>query len=150
MTSNEHHSDSNPLRHSTAQGLAAWHNLVKTRDPAGLAALLADDVVFRSPIVHTPQVGKARTSMYLTGAVQVLGNDDFTYIREVVDAPNVVLEFTTRIDGIDVNGVDIIEFNDAGQIVDFKVMLRPMKAIQIVGQKMVEMLEGLSSGSSAS
>jgi hypothetical protein len=88
--------------------------------------------------------------MYLTGAVQVLGNDDFTYIREVVDAPNVVLEFTTRIDGIDVNGVDIIEFNDAGQIVDFKVMLRPMKAIQIVGQKMVEMLEGLSSGSSAS
>lgn len=150
MTSNEHDSDSNPLRHSTAQGLAAWHNLVKTRDPAGLAGLLADDVVFRSPIVHAPQVGKARTSMYLTGAIQVLGNDDFTYIQEVVDAPNVVLEFTTRIDGIDVNGVDIIEFNDAGQIVDFKVMLRPMKAIQIVGQKMVEMLEDLSSGSSAS
>ncbi|NQU37850.1 MAG: nuclear transport factor 2 family protein [Actinobacteria bacterium] len=130
----------------TARGLAAWHELVKTRDPGALAELLADDVVFRSPIVHTAQEGKARTSMYLTGAVHVLGNEHFTYVREVVDAPNVALEFTTRIDDIDINGVDIIEFNDDGQIVDFKVMLRPMKAIQIVGQKMVEMLEGLASG----
>jgi len=139
----------NQLRDGTAKGVAAWHQLVTTRDPAGLSALLADDVVFRSPIVHTPQEGKARTSMYLTGAMHVLGNEHFTYVREVVDAPNAVLEFTTRIDGIDINGVDIIEFNEAGQIVDFKVMLRPMKAIQIVGQKMVEMLEGLASGSSA-
>lgn len=84
--------------------------------------------------------------MYLTGALHVLGNDDFTYVREVVDAPSAVLEFTTTIDGIEVNGVDMIEFNDAGKIVDFKVMLRPMKGIQVVGQKMVEMLEALKSG----
>lgn len=84
--------------------------------------------------------------MYLTGALHVLGNDDFTYVREVVDGANAVLEFTTTIDGIEVNGVDMIEFNDDGQIVDFKVMLRPMKGIQIVGQKMVEMLEAQKSG----
>ena len=87
--------------------------------------------------------------MYLTGAMHVLGNEQFTYVRELVDGAHAVLEFTTQIDGIDVNGVDMIEFNSTGQIVDFKVMLRPMKAIQIVGQKMVEMLEGLSAGGSA-
>lgn len=130
----------------TAVGLANWHDLVRSRNPFGLSDLLADDVVFRSPIVHTPQEGKARTTMYLTGALHVLGNDDFTYVREVVDGANAVLEFTTTIDGIEVNGVDMIEFNETGQIVDFKVMLRPMKGIQIVGQKMVEMLEALKSG----
>lgn len=149
MAADQHDVVGSEMSAGTHQGVAAWHDLVTTRDPARLAALLADDVVFRSPIVHTPQEGKARTSMYLTGAMHVLGNEHFTYVREVVDAPNAVLEFTTRIDGIDINGVDIIEFNEAGQIVDFKVMLRPMKAIQIVGQKMVEMLEGLASGSSA-
>jgi hypothetical protein len=146
MSGDQHEVVESELSLGTLNGVTAWHDLVKTRDPAGLSALLADDVVFRSPIVHTPQEGKARTSMYLTGAMHVLGNEHFTYVREVVDAPNAVLEFTTRIDGIDINGVDIIEFNEVGQIVDFKVMLRPMKAIQIVGQKMVEMLEGLASG----
>ncbi len=130
----------------TAKGLAGWHEVVRTRDPLGLSELLAEDVVFRSPIVHTPQEGKARTTMYLTGAMHVIGNDTFSYVREVVDGRNAVLEFTTTIDGIEVNGVDMIEFNDEGQIVDFKVMLRPMKGIQIVGQKMVEMLESLASG----
>ena len=139
----ESHSAGNP---GTAAGLANWHGLVRSRNPLGLSDLLADEVVFRSPIVHTPQVGRARTTMYLTGALHVLGNDDFTYVREVVDGANAVLEFTTTIDGIEVNGVDMIEFNDDGQIVDFKVMLRPMKGIQIVGQKMVEMLEALKSG----
>ena len=139
----ESHSAGNP---GTAAGLANWHDLVRSRNPLGLSDLLADEVVFRSPIVHTPQVGRARTTMYLTGALHVLGNDDFTYVREVVDGANAVLEFTTPIDGIEVNGVDMIEFNDDGQIVDFKVMLRPMKGIQIVGQKMVEMLEALKSG----
>ena len=139
----ESHSAGNP---GTAAGLANWHDLVRSRNPLGLSDLLADEVVSRSPIVHTPQVGRARTTMYLTGALHVLGNDDFTYVREVVDGANAVLEFTTTIDGIEVNGVDMIEFNDDGQIVDFKVMLRPMKGIQIVGQKMVEMLEAQKSG----
>ena len=102
----ESHSAGNP---GTAAGLANWHDLVRSRNPLGLSDLLADEVVFRSPIVHTPQVGRARTTMYLTGALHVLGNDDFTYVREVVDGANAVLEFTTTIDGIEVNGVDMIE-----------------------------------------
>ena len=138
--------EQSPQEIETGKGLAGWHELIRTRDPLGLSQLLADDVVFRSPIVHTPQEGKARTTMYLTGAMHVIGNDSFRYVREVVDGNNAVLEFMTTIDGIEVNGVDMIEFNDEGQIVDFKVMLRPMKGIQIVGQKMVEMLESLASG----
>lgn len=137
--------EQSPKEIETGKGLAGWHELIRTRDPLGLSELLADDVVFRSPIVHTPQEGKARTTMYLTGAMHVIGNDSFRYVREVVDGNNAVLEFMTTIDGIEVNGVDMIEFNDEGQIVDFKVMLRPMKGIQIVGQKMVEMLESLAS-----
>lgn len=134
---------------ATTAGLARWHEIVASRSPLGLAELLADDVVFRSPIVHTPQEGKARTTMYLTGALHVLGNDTFTYVREVVDGSNAVLEFTATIDGIEVNGVDMITFNLAGDITDFKVMLRPMKGIQIVGQKMVQMLDGLRSGTTS-
>ncbi len=130
---------------ATAAGLAAWHKVVESRDPLGLADVLADDVVFRSPIVHAAQEGRARTTMYLTGALHVIGNDTFTYVREVVDAPHAVLEFTTTIDGIDVNGVDMITFDADGKIIDFKVMLRPMKGIQIAGQKMVQMLDALRS-----
>ncbi|MGV1037285.1 MAG: nuclear transport factor 2 family protein [Candidatus Nanopelagicales bacterium] len=127
----------------TTAGLAQWHAIVESRDPARLDALLAEDAVFTSPIVHTPQVGKGLTTMYLTGAMHVLGNGSFTYVREVVDGPNAVLEFETIVDGITVNGVDMIRFDETGQIVDFKVMLRPMKAINLVGQKMAAMLESL-------
>lgn len=131
------------IESGTAAGLAAWHEVVQSRDPMRLSDVLANDVVFRSPIVHTPQEGRARTTMYLTGALHVIGNDSFTYVREVVDAPHAVLEFTTTIDDIEVNGVDMITFNSDGKITDFKVMLRPMKGIQIVGQKMVQMLDTL-------
>lgn len=137
---NNTRTEANP---GTTLGLAQWHAVVDNRDPAQLAALLADYAVFTSPIVHTPQVGKGLTTMYLIGAMHVLGNDSFTYVREVVDGPNAVLEFETIVDGITVNGVDMIRFDEAGQIVDFKVMLRPMKAINLVGQKMAEMLESL-------
>jgi len=122
-------------------GLAQWHEVIRTRDPRLLAELLADDVVFHSPVVHRPQVGKGLTTMYLTGAMHVIANDSFTYVREVVSEPNVILEFTTEIDGVTVNGVDMIAFNDDGKIIDFKVMLRPMKGIEIVRLKMAEMLE---------
>lgn len=131
---------------ATAAGLAAWHELVRTRDVAALGDLLADNVVFWSPIVFTAQAGKARTMLYLTGAVSVIGNDSFQYVREVVDGQHAVLEFVSTIDGIEVNGVDMITFNADGKIADFKVMLRPMKGIQVVGQKMVQMLDALRAG----
>ena len=123
--------------------LETWHRLVKTADAAGLPALLADDVVFHSPVVHTPQRGKAITAKYLTAALHVLNNDKFTYLREIVGERDAMLEFATELDGIQVNGVDIIRWNDAGRIVDFKVMVRPLKAIDMLHRTMASMLQKL-------
>ena len=120
--------------------LAAWHQIVADRSPRGLAALLADDVVFYSPIVHTPQVGKPITTQYLAAALHVFGNDTFRYVREVVGEHDAVLEFMVEIEGISVNGVDMIKWNDGGQLVEFKVMLRPLKAVNLIHQKMAAML----------
>ena len=123
--------------------LTAWHEIVRARDMAGLAALLAEDVVFHSPVVHTPQRGKAICTKYLQGALHVLNNEHFRYEREIVGPRDAVLEFVTQIDGIQINGVDLIRWDDRGQIVDFKVMLRPLKAINVVHQKMGELLQRL-------
>lgn len=121
-----------------------WHQIVKHQDSQGLDALLADDVVFHSPVVHTPQTGKQITRLYLTAAMQVLNAPGhFTYLREVVQGHHAVLEFETLIDGVKINGVDMIEWNDAGQIIDFKVMVRPLKAINAIHQAMGSMLDQL-------
>ncbi|MEQ8557778.1 MAG: nuclear transport factor 2 family protein [Henriciella sp.] len=112
-----------------------------THTPEELSALLHDDVVFRSPIVHTPQEGKAITMMYLGAAGQTLGSDDFRYTRVFDCGDKAVLEFETRMDGVDVNGIDMIEWDGDGLITDFKVMVRPLKAIQAVHAAMKAMLE---------
>ncbi|WP_374972635.1 nuclear transport factor 2 family protein [Spongiibacter marinus] len=122
-----------------------WHQLLSRRDTTGLENLLADDAVFHSPIVHTPQRGKDVTALYLSAAFQVLVNDSFHYVREVEGANDAVLEFAVVIDGVQVNGVDMIHWNAEGKITDFKVMLRPLKAINLIHQKMAEMLEALAS-----
>jgi len=113
---------------------------VEARDARGLDTLLAADVVFHSPVVHTPQVGRRIATTYLSAAMQVFFNDTFRYVRQVVDAPHAVLEFVVEIDGIVVNGVDMLSWNDRGEITDFKVMLRPLKAINLIHAKMGELL----------
>lgn len=118
-----------------------WHRLVQTRDAAGLKEFLAEEVVFHSPVVHTPQRGKKLTHMYLAAAFNVFFNDTFRYVREVVGENNAVLEFDVVIDGIQVNGVDMITWDEHGKIVDFKVMIRPLKAITLIHQKMGQLLE---------
>lgn len=123
--------------------IATWHEVAKRRDIAGLDKLLADNATFHSPVVHTPQVGKKMTKLYLAGAFHVLFNETFRYVREVRAQNEAVLEFTVEIDGIQVNGVDMIRWNDEGLIEDFKVMLRPLKAINLVHQKMGAMLESM-------
>ena len=123
-----------------SNSLIFWHDIVRTRDASGISDLLSDEVVFYSPVVHTPQIGKAITTMYLTAAVHVFGNETFRYIREVVGENDAVLEFETEIDGIVVNGVDMIKWNSNGKIVEFKVMVRPLKGVNIIHQKMGEML----------
>jgi hypothetical protein len=121
--------------------LATWHRLVRDRDTRGLRDLLADDAVFHSPVVHTPQVGKAVTLPYLGAAFHVFFNPTFRYLRETVAANHAVLEFQVEMDGISVNGVDMISWNDTGKITEFKVMLRPLKAINLIHQKMGAMLQ---------
>ncbi len=118
-----------------------WHQVVRSRNPSGIGELLADDVVFYSPVVHTRQVGKAITEMYLAAAVQVFGNESFRYVREIVGESDAVLEFETEIDGILVNGVDMIKWNAEGKITEFKVMVRPLKAVNLIHQKMGMMLQ---------
>jgi len=118
-----------------------WHGLVEKRDAQGLDALLADEAVFYSPVVHTPQVGKAITKKYLAAAFQVFFNETFRYVRELQTERDAVLEFEVMLDGISVNGVDMIKWNDAGKITEFKVMLRPLKAVNLIHQKMAEMLQ---------
>jgi hypothetical protein len=121
--------------------LAAWHRLVRERDPDALDALLSDQVVFHSPVVHTAQAGRAVTKQYLAAALRVFFNESFHYIREVTSARDAVLEFQLEIDGIAVNGVDMIKWDDDGKIVEFKVMIRPLKAINLIHQKMAAMLQ---------
>ena len=120
--------------------LDTWHRLVRTQDPSGLSALLAEDVVFHSPIVHTPQRGRKLAALYLGAAFQVFFNPTFRYVREIVGPSDATLEFETELDGVLVNGVDIIKWNEAGEIVEFKVMLRPLKAVNVVHQRMAAML----------
>ena len=121
--------------------LATWHQVVQDRDLRRLDALLSEEVIFHSPVVHTPQRGKAVTAQYLAAALRVFYNESFHYVREVVSGHDGVLEFQVEIDGISVNGVDMITWNDDGQIVDFKVMIRPLKAINLIHQKMAAMLQ---------
>ncbi len=123
--------------------LAVWHQLVESGEMTGLENLLADDVVFHSPVVFTPQEGKELTLMYLTAAFHVLGGDEFVYTREVVNERDAVLEFKALVDGIEVNGVDMIGWNEEGLINDFKVMVRPLKAFNLLHQKMREMLSAM-------
>lgn len=125
----------------TAHPLEAWHLLVRTQDPSGLHTLLAEDAVFHSPVVHTPQRGRKLAAWYLSAAFHVFFNPTFRYVREIVGRSDAALEFETEIDGILVNGVDLIKWNESGQIVEFKVMIRPLKAINLIHQRMASMLQ---------
>ncbi len=121
--------------------LDVWHRLVRTQDPSGLSTLLAEDAVFYSPVVHAPQRGRALAAGYLSAAFKVFFNPSFRYVREIVGASDAMLEFETEVDGILVNGVDLIKWDAAGQVVEFKVMLRPLKAINVIHQRMAAMLQ---------
>lgn len=121
--------------------LPAWHALIEARDPSRLDALLADDAVFHSPVLHTPQHGKPLVKGYLAAAIGILGQASFHYVREVVGDRDAVLEFEVELDGLLVNGVDLIRWNDQDQITDFKVMVRPLKAINLLHQLMAAQLQ---------
>jgi len=126
-----------------------WHRTVKSRDVAGLDELLAEGVVFQSPAVHTPQLGKAVTRRYLQAALHVLNNDSFHCVGDWYGLSSAVLEFETVIDDIQVNGVDVIHWDASDRIVRFKVMVRPFKALQALIPLMAGELQKRSSESAA-
>jgi len=120
--------------------LKLWHQLVDTSDITLLDELLADDCVFYSPVVHSPQAGKDISKMYLSAAVILFSHFNFHYIKEIISDSSAALEFEVEIDGIQVNGVDIISWNEKGLITEFKVFVRPLKGVNLLHQKMAQML----------
>jgi hypothetical protein len=115
--------------------LRTWHALVEARDPARLDELLADDVEFRSPAVFAPQQGKALTTLYLSGALVVLG-PSLRYVGEWYDDRSAVLEFEASLDGVYVQGVDMLRWNADGKLVSFTVMVRPLRGLE----KLIELM----------
>lgn len=131
---------------SLKTALNRWHAVVSGGStPEALAAILHEDAVFHSPVVHTPQRGRAIVMAYLSAAGETLGNESFRYLREIASDSVAVLEFQTEMEGIQVNGVDMITFDDEGRIIDFKVMVRPLKAINKVWEMMGAQLEKANS-----
>ncbi len=130
---------------TAAENLARWHDHIKRPDHQALWDMLHPDAVFESPVVHTPQAGRDIVFKYLASADKVLGGEGFTYTREWLGPDSAILEFENVINGIKVNGIDMITWNDAGQITHFKVMVRPLKAINMVHQMMGEMLTKMAS-----
>jgi SnoaL-like domain len=123
---------------------AIWHTVAMSRDPDAIAKILHDDCIFESPVVHTPQLGKAITAKYLAAAGFTLGNAEFEYVGQWDRENSSVLEFTTTIDGIAINGIDMITCDNDGLITHFKVMVRPLKAVNMLHAKMGEMLTQMS------
>ena len=123
----------------TPAPLRAWHEIAASRDPAGLDGLLADDCVFRSPAVHTPQKGKAVSTAYLSAALVVLG-PTLTYRHEWCDESSAVLEFSAEVSGLAVHGVDLLRWDEAGRLVEFTVMVRPFQGLTAVIEAMAEQL----------
>ena len=139
------------------QHIKQWHDFTHGNLPGGLDTLLADDIIFYSPVVFTPQEGKELAKLYLMAAGNTFGGDDakkngdiedssFRYTKEVLSGNQAILEFETKIEGKYVNGVDIISFNEDGKISEFKVMIRPLQAVNIIHMQMQKMLAELSNG----
>lgn len=120
--------------------VARWREIAIARDADALDAWLAQDVVFYSPVVHTPQRGRAIAKQYLIAAFDVLANPNFRYVGEWRAQASAVLEFVTEIEGVVIEGVDMIAWNEAGEVVEFKVMVRPLKAINLLHRAMGERL----------
>lgn len=113
-----------------------WHAYTKSHDEKMLWDMLHPDVVFESPVVHTPQRGREITFKYLKAAFVVLGGDGFRYVAEWRNDTGAILEFEKAIEGIRINGIDMITWDAQGQITGFKVMVRPLKAMNMLHQMM--------------
>ncbi len=130
----------------TIHPIESWYAYMRAHDVGALDAMLADDAVFESPVVFTPQRGKAIVKAYLSAAASVLGGESFKYLNEWRGDNSAILEFENVVDGILINGIDMIWWNDAGQIERFKVMVRPLQAVNMLHKQMGEMLTAMKQG----
>ncbi|AZQ85966.1 nuclear transport factor 2 family protein [Colwellia sp. Arc7-635] len=126
-----------------------WHNLIENKAVDQVSTLLADDVTLFSPVIHTPIQGKQMVSMYLTAAFHTFLNGTFNYDREFNGDHSAVLEFSLNMHNIDINGIDMITWNEQGKITEFKVMIRPYKALNMINDQMTAMLDKLKQQASA-
>jgi hypothetical protein len=123
--------------------LSNWHTLIKNKAVSQVSTLLADDVTLYSPVIHSPIKGKEMVSMYLTAAFHTFLNGSFNYDREFLSNNAAVLEFSLKIQDLDINGIDMITWNEQGKITEFKVMIRPYKALNMINDQMTAMLDQL-------
>ena len=123
--------------------IARWIDIIENGRTSELESLLAEDAVFYSPAVFSPQEGRNTTLAYLTAAAKVFGDTDFHYVEKWYGERSAILEFAATIDGKYVNGIDMIHWNDDGKIVSFKVMMRPFKGLQVIMPKMAELLQSV-------
>ncbi len=125
-----------------------FREAVETKDMTAVDALLAEDVVFRSPVAHTPYPGKAMTSAILRAVVEVF--EDFRYVRQLQDGREEAYVFEATVDGLEITGCDFLTFDEDGKITEFMVMTRPLKASQALASRMAERFEGIKAAASDS
>ena len=113
-----------------------WHEIVESGESEKLSDLIDNDCVFFSPVVFSPQEGKELTIKYLSAAALVFGDESFKYTKEIINENNACLEFELELDGIKINGVDLISWNEENKINEFKVLIRPLKGVQLIHQLM--------------
>ncbi|MDA9591580.1 hypothetical protein N9R78_00780 [Pelagibacteraceae bacterium] len=121
-----------------------WHEVVANQDHDLLKSILAENVIFYSPVVFTAQKGKDLTFLYLMAAAQVFNNKSFSYIKEIINENHATLEFELNINGIEINGIDLITWNEEGMIIEFKVFIRPLQGVNVIHKMMQQMLESFS------
>ncbi|HRD13208.1 MAG TPA: nuclear transport factor 2 family protein [Mycobacterium sp.] len=122
--------------------LERWFEIIASGGSGDVEELLADDAVFYSPAVFTPQRGRAQAAAYLRAAEKLFAGANFRYVGKWFDAHSAVLEFAAEIDGLTIEGIDMIHWNADGKIVSVKVMIRPLKALQAIVPKMAALLQG--------
>ena len=118
-----------------------WHNFVKTKNVNILDNILSEDVIFYSPAVHTPKIGFKITKIYLITAAEILFNRKFRYTSEIKGENIASCEFEGYIDDIYINGIDVIKWNKSDKIISFKVLVRPLKGVLVLKEKMGEKLK---------
>lgn len=123
--------------------ISKWHQVVELRDYNLLKEILSENVIFYSPIIYTPQKGKSITLNYLVAASEVFNSSNFKYTKEIINNKFASLEFKLTIDDTEINGIDLISWNEEGLITEFKVFIRPLQGVNLIHKLMQKMLDNI-------